>query len=82
MASFLARTLDREGSDARDYFADDATSAHQANINVIAALGVTGGSDAGTYNPAGVVRRDQMASFLARALAYRVDEADASLPDA
>ncbi len=67
MASFLVRALDLP-STATDYFADDAGSAHQGDINRLAASGITGGCAPGSFCPRGTVTREQMASFLARAL--------------
>ncbi len=67
MATFLARALDLPAS-TTDWFPDDDGSTHEANINAIADAGITLGLADGTYNPAGVVRRDQMASFLARGI--------------
>lgn len=67
MASFLARALELEPVDA-DYFSDDSGSAHEANINAVAAAGVTlGCGDGTTYCPRDIVLRSHMASFLARA---------------
>jgi hypothetical protein len=53
---------------ADDRFADVAsTNGHHANINAIAEAGITlGCTDAAHYCPSDLVRRDQMASFLAR----------------
>ena len=67
MASFLARALGLPPAGA-DYFNDDETSGHQADINRAAAAGVTTGCGAGRFCPKGTVTREQMASFLARAL--------------
>jgi type VII secretion-associated serine protease mycosin len=67
MASFLARAIGLPVATA-DYFTDDATNQHQANINRIAEAGVTLGCGAGLYCPSVSVNREQMASFLARAL--------------
>jgi subtilisin family serine protease len=67
MASFLARALTLPAA-GTDYFSDDATSAHQADINRTAAAGVTTGCGDGRFCPSGTVTREQMASFLARAL--------------
>jgi hypothetical protein len=67
MASFLARGLDLPAA-SRDFFADDETSAHEADINRVAQAGITGGCGTGRYCPRGGVTREQMASFLARAL--------------
>ena len=51
-----------------DWFADDDGSIHQANINGTAGAGLVAGSEPGTYAPTQIVRRDQMATFLARLL--------------
>jgi hypothetical protein len=51
-----------------DYFGDDAQY-HEADINRLAAAGVVRGTDVGVYSPRNSVRRDQMASYLARTLA-------------
>jgi hypothetical protein len=37
-------------------------------INQLKQLGITTGTSPTTFNPGGLVRRDQMASFLARTL--------------
>ncbi|MDH3499860.1 MAG: S-layer homology domain-containing protein [Acidimicrobiia bacterium] len=66
MASFLARAFDLPTATA-DHFPDDA-GAHEDNINRIAEAGITSGFADGTYRPDGVVSREQVASFLARAL--------------
>ena len=66
MASFLARMFDLSAADS-DYFTDDETSIHEANINKLAAAGITTGCTATTYCPRALVTRAQMASFLARA---------------
>ena len=66
MASFLARAANLPAT-GTDYFTDDEGNTHQANINRIRAAGITTGCTATTYCPSGKVRRDQMASFLARA---------------
>ncbi len=69
MASFLARALNLAPSTI-DAFVDDNGNIHEANINALAAAGITTGCSPATneYCPADSVRRDQMASFLARAL--------------
>jgi len=66
MASFLARMFDLP-STASDFFTDDESSIHEANINRLAAAGITTGCTATTYCPKAYVTRAQMASFLARA---------------
>jgi hypothetical protein len=75
MASFLARALGLPAA-ADDWFTDDDTSTHEANINRIAEAGVTLGCDSGVYCPDDPVERAQMASFLARALALEPSTAD------
>ena len=70
MASFLARALDLPDTDT-DYFVDDDGSTHEANINKIAAAGITVGCnppDSDRFCGGLAVTRAQMASFLARAL--------------
>jgi hypothetical protein len=66
MASFLARALDLPPT-ATDFFTDDEASSHEADINRLAAAGITSGCEAGKYCPSATVTREQMASFLARA---------------
>lgn len=66
MASFLARALDLPAQTTGP-FSDIAANMHSGSINAIAAAGITLGCDAGRYCPADPVRRDEMASFLARA---------------
>ncbi|MGI8658896.1 MAG: S-layer homology domain-containing protein [Candidatus Limnocylindria bacterium] len=67
MASFLARGLQLSAASI-DYFSDDDASPHQADINRLAASGITGGCAAGRFCPTDTVTREQMASFLARGL--------------
>ncbi|HEX2767093.1 MAG TPA: S-layer homology domain-containing protein [Candidatus Limnocylindria bacterium] len=68
MASFLARALDLPPAVA-DHFTDDEDSIHEENINRIADAGITGGCGDGTrFCPGSRISREQMASFLARAL--------------
>jgi subtilisin family serine protease len=67
MASFLARALELPSAGA-DYFTDDEASVHEADINRAAAAGVTEGCGGARYCPKDSVTREQMASFLARAL--------------
>lgn len=68
MASFIARAFALPSA-SNDYFPDDNGSTHEANINRIAEAGVTLGYPDGTYDPSGFVTREQMASFIARAMA-------------
>ena len=66
MASFLVRALDLPTT-STDFFTDDESSAHESDINRLAASGITGGCGPGRFCPRAAVTREQMASFLARA---------------
>ena len=66
MASFLVRALGLPATTS-DFFEDDEASMHEANINRLAAAGITGGCAPGRFCPTATVTREQMASFLARA---------------
>ena len=68
MATLLARAVLGLSPASEDYFSDDAGSIHERNINVMAENGITLGCRTDRYCPEDVVRRDAMASFLARAL--------------
>lgn len=52
-----------------DYFVDDSSSVHQADINAVANLGIAVGNGGNRFSPQQIVPRDQMASFLMRSLA-------------
>jgi hypothetical protein len=67
MASFIRRA-GRLPASSVDYFTDDSSSAHQGDINAIAAAGITGGCATNRFCPTSPVTRAQMASFLVRAL--------------
>jgi spore germination protein YaaH len=67
MASFLSRFLKLPAT-STDYFDDDNGNKHEGAINRLAAAGITVGCGPRKYCPDGLVLRDQMASFLARAL--------------
>ncbi len=70
MAAFLRRAFNYPAT-ATDYFTDDGLSVFQTDINAIAAAGITMGCNPpanDSYCPTAVVKRDQMASFFARAL--------------
>lgn len=67
MASFLTRAFDLPVDTGADF--DDAEgNTHEAAIGALAAAGITRGCDADSFCPDQVVTRQQMASFLARAL--------------
>jgi hypothetical protein len=78
MASFLIRSLqvilDRELSAPPAPFTDTAGSPHRENIDIAYDLGIAAGRSATTFEPNADVRRDQMASFIARSLQVLVDE--------
>jgi hypothetical protein len=67
MASFIARAMNLDATSV-DHFTDDNGNKHEANINRLASAGITSGCGPGRYCPEGVVARDQMATFLVRAL--------------
>ena len=70
MAAFIRRALELPAA-AEDYFDDDSGSTFEADINAIAEAGITKGCnppDNDRYCPNDTVKRDTMASFLARAL--------------
>lgn len=70
MAAFLARALPLGDPPSGDRFVDDSGS-FESDIERIAAAGITLGCNPPTndrFCPGGLVLRDQMASFLARAL--------------
>jgi hypothetical protein len=67
MASFLQRYLNLPNT-TTDYFDDDNGNDHEAAINAIAKAGITSGCATRRYCPDGIVLRDQMATFLSRAL--------------
>ncbi len=67
MAAFLDRALHLAPS-ATDYFSDDNSSIFEADINALAAAGITKGCTATTFCPNADVTRGQMAAFLVRAL--------------
>jgi hypothetical protein len=70
MATFLTRALRLPASD-HDRFGDDDTSIHQADIQALAAAGITLGCNPPAndrYCPSDPVTRGEMATFLTRAL--------------
>lgn len=67
MASFLVRAFDVPYS-GTDRFSDDETSIHEASINSLAAAGIAAGCTTTTFCPTAPVTREQMASFIDRAL--------------
>jgi D-alanyl-D-alanine carboxypeptidase/S-layer homology domain len=76
MAAFLVRLAQHLGVEAPagdDVFADDDGTVHEHDINVAAALGLTKGISATSFAPGRRIRREQMASFLARLVEVLVD---------
>jgi len=67
MAAFLDRAFHLP-STSTDYFIDDDGTTFEANINRLAASGITKGCSATTFCPTDTVTRGQMAAFLHRAL--------------
>lgn len=69
MATFLATGFDLP-STSTDFFADDDRNTHRRNISTLAAAGVSAGCNdlQSRYCPGQNVRRDQMATFLARGM--------------
>ena len=84
MATFLARALPMITgaplANTTDYFADDSGHTHELAINQLTEALVAGGGADGRYHPGEPVRRDQMASFLARALSAAVEAGKATPP--
>ena len=70
MASFLARAFDFGAAEPAGFNDLDPGSTHNANINALAAAGITAGCarDPLRFCPRDPVTRAQMATFLARAL--------------
>lgn len=71
MAAFLVRALDLTDNGGGNLFTDDDGSVFESDIDKLGTAGITKGCNppANTnYCPGNVVQRDQMASFLARAL--------------
>jgi hypothetical protein len=71
MATFLVRSFlgEIDGADpVPDAFADDDGSVHEADIDRIAAMGITLGCAEGMFCPHDPVTRGEMASFLTRAM--------------
>jgi hypothetical protein len=67
MASFLVRAFELPPTDG-DFFTDDEASAHEGDINAVAAAGVTFGCGPSSFCPMATVTRGQMAAFLHRAV--------------
>lgn len=74
MASFIARMLEAAGHELPEPsdqgFEDIAGNEHEARINQLAEIGVVEGRSAERYEPRPMVDRDQMASFIVRAVSW------------
>jgi hypothetical protein len=68
MAAFLVRAFGYEDGVETDHFADDDDSVFEADINRIAAAGISAGCGDGDFCPARKLLRSEMAVFVARAL--------------
>ena len=68
MATLLARILPGLAPPTRDHFSDDDSTPSEVAINVLASNGIVDGCRPGRFCPDGLVRRDQTATLLARAL--------------
>ena len=68
MASFLVRTFHLADGYDTDAFTDDDGTTHEQDINRLAFAGLTMGCTPTTFCPKAPVRRDEMASFLVRAI--------------
>jgi hypothetical protein len=76
MASFIVRTLEAAGHTlptAAHTFTDIAGSPHEQAIGQLAAADIVLGRTPTEYAPARTVTRDQMASYLVRALDWALD---------
>jgi hypothetical protein len=73
MAAFVNRTVGfltgTKYTSTDDYFTDDETSTHEADINGVASEGIAIGDGQDTFGPNLLTRRDQMAAFIVRGLA-------------
>lgn len=67
MAVYIARALDLPTAN-QDFFDDDDGSPFEADINRMAAAGITRGCGERMFCPRSIVDRGQMAAFLSRAL--------------
>ena len=76
MATYLARAIEEAIGDElpREEAFEDVAGPHEASVEKLAAIGVARGVGGDTYHPQLPIRRQQMASLLARTLQYLVDE--------
>ncbi|MGA7270223.1 MAG: CapA family protein [Acidimicrobiia bacterium] len=81
MAAFLARALNLPAAKG-DTFSDDDGSMFEADIQALAAAGITRGCGPRLFCPDRVVTRQEMAAFLTRALHLEPGESDRFVDDA
>lgn len=74
LASLLARAVDLPAATAAPFDDVDPDDVHAATIAAAAQAGITTGVTATTFEPARLVRRDQLATMLVRALDHLTDE--------
>lgn len=67
MATFLVRSFGLSASSV-DSFSDDGSSPHHADINALAAAGLTNGCQPGRFCPSSTVTRGELATFIMRAV--------------
>ena len=82
MASFLARALDLHRYEGAPLFTDIAGNVHEPAIGAVAQAGIAVGMSDGTFRPQQAVTREQMATFLTRALKLGTNVPPAPFPDA
>ena len=89
MASFIVRLIETAGNEELEEGDEDfddvpEDNEHYENINKLAAIEVVEGFEDGTYRPRESVTRDQMASYIGRAISYldNDDARDGSEPPA
>ena len=75
VATWLARAFDLPTT-TKDYFSDDETSPNEADINRLAAAGLTSGCGAGIYCPSRVLKRGELATLIVRALGLPTTSTD------
>lgn len=83
MATFLVRAVEHirgELPASADHFTDDGGNPHEDNLNKAAEAGFVSGTTSSTAAPSASVRRDQMASFVARMLDRLVAEGAMAAP--
>ena len=83
MAAFLRRAFDLPSS-STDFFTDDNDSVFEADINALAASGITKGCNppaSDRFCPDGRVTREQMAAFMKRAFDYPPSATDFFIDD-